>query len=106
MDQYASATRMASHESGPVGGMAVAAPTLGGALAVLTDIGELANGAADHAERLANHLAGVAPTGESLTKGRRDIDCLTDALNERAEAVRDPIVRIRNALARIERRLG
>ncbi|MBB2959877.1 hypothetical protein [Methylobacterium sp. R2-1] len=107
MEQYATdisvrGLNQASQGASP----AVTAPTLGGALATLTDVGELANGTAEYAERIANHLAGVVPATDNTTKGRRDVDSLTDALNDRAESVRDPIVRIRNALARIERRIG
>lgn len=106
MEQYATAPKGGFIEGSQGAAPAAPAPTLGGALATLTDIGELANGTAEYAERLASHLAGVVPAMDGATKGRRDVDSLTDALNERAEAVRDPIVRIRNALSRIERRIG
>ena len=107
MEQYATETSVRGLNQVSQGASPAAPePTLGGALASLTDLGELANGTAEYAERIASHIAGVAPPMDGSTKGGRDVDSLTDALNQRANSLRDPIVRIRNALARIERRIG
>ena len=107
---YANVEAKALHgRQGAAIGAVTAAPqsTLGNALATIADVVGRATDLAEYAERVAGHLAGVSAPSESLaSSGRREADCLTDAINDRAESMRDPIARIHNAIARIERRIG
>lgn len=104
--EYAKASGLAQAQQIVGGARAGSSPTLMGALNTLGDVNQLLADTAEQIERVAYHVDGGAPVPTGSGERKPASDSLTDALNERAEALRDPLYRIRNAMARVERRVG
>ncbi|KQO78155.1 hypothetical protein ASF36_14065 [Methylobacterium sp. Leaf90] len=80
--------------------------TLMTALNTVSDVQQSLSDVAEEAERIAAQIAGTVPSNASTTGEKRISDSITESLNERAEALQDPVHRIRGALARISRSIG
>jgi hypothetical protein len=80
--------------------------TIMAALHTVSEVQQSLSDVADEADRIAAQIAGPVPSSVGTTGEKRIADSITESLNERAEALQDPVHRIRGALARISRSIG
>jgi hypothetical protein len=86
--------------------------TIGGAISAANELHGVLREMAEVAEKMAEHFAGSLPPSDPLCGGTASATqagqapALVDMLNIRIAACDSPARRIRNALSRIEQRLG